>query len=196
MEKGRRTTSALVAVLACALVLAGDAAARGGSYTIAGGTARQQQQVRLALEASAFDFSRLPATVQVHIAPGAPPRALRGHVWLDARLLDAGMFSWAVVQDEFAHQVDYFLLDDLDRAVLNDAVRGRVWCHGDRPGLPHAAYGCERFSSTFVWAYWPSPANAYRPASAADESASMEPVRFRSLLESMLARPRLAAAAG
>jgi hypothetical protein len=92
------------------------------------------------------------------------------------------------VQDEFAHQLDFFVLTDEDRAALTAAFHAPVWCHGDDPSLPHGVYGCERFTSTFVWSYWPSAANAYRPLSPSDESASMPPATFRALLDSLLHR--------
>ncbi len=89
------------------------------------------------------------------------------------------------MQDEYAHQVDFFLLSDEQRSVLNDVLGARVWCHADHPGLAHASYGCERFSSSLVWSYWPSAANAYRPVKAGSE-ASLPPWRFRSVLGSLL----------
>lgn len=172
---------------ACAIVVAllcpAAALARGGSFAVVGGTPAERAQVRAALDASSFDWSTIPAVVQVHIAPGVSSYATPGAVWLDANLLHAGVFSWAVVQDEFAHQVDWFLLDDAQRDLLNAALGTRYWCHADRPGLAHSAYGCERFTSTFVWAYWPSPRNAYRPANG---EVAMAPWRFRTLLDGLL----------
>jgi hypothetical protein len=53
-------------------------------------------------------------------------------------------------------------------------------------GLAHDEYGCERFASTLVWAFWPSKHNAYRPSSRNDESAAMEPTRFRALVSGLL----------
>ena len=153
---------------------------------MSGGTPTQQHQVRLALDASMFPWSAVPETIAVTIGRGIPTSSVPGAVWLDSDLLDAGVFSWAFVQDEFAHQIDYLLLTESHRLLLNRALRGRVWCHVDLPGLPHASYGCERFSSTFVWAYWQSAANAYRPRSKRDESAAMAPAAFRALLEPML----------
>jgi hypothetical protein len=79
------------------------------------------------------------------------------------------------------------MLGDRDRSLLNRELLGRVWCHADQPGLPHADYGCERFTSTFVWAFWPVRQNAYRPSSRADESAAMAPARFRALVQGLLA---------
>jgi len=179
-----RSAPLFALVLTCALAWSTSAAAGPGSYTVSGGTPTQQQQVRLALDASMFPWSA--DTIAVTIARGITTSSVPGAVWLDSDLLDAGVFSWAFVQDEFAHQIDYLVLTDRDRSALNRALRGRVWCHVDLPGLPHASYGCERFSSTFVWAYWQNSANAYRPRSRRDESAAMAPAAFRALLEPML----------
>jgi hypothetical protein len=175
---------ALVAA-ALSLVTAGPAAAVGGKAFFDGGTPREHAQVLAALDASAFDFDLLSAPVTVHVRRGMQTQSQQGHVWIDAGLLDSGRFSWATVQDEFAHQVDFFLLDDGKRAILNRALGGEDWCYGV-DGLGHSAYGCERFSSVFAWAFWPASDNAYKPTSASDESAAMAPAPFRALLGSLL----------
>jgi hypothetical protein len=177
-------------VCAVALAFAGGAAARGGQYEFDGGTAFHRAQVRGALEASVFDWNAVPH-VTVHIVPGAAPTASPGHIWLDPRLLEAGIFSWAVVQDEYAHQVDFFLLGEAQRRALNRLLGTEVWYRSERPGLPHAAYGSERFTSTFVWAYWPVPANGYRPRGRAHEAAAMDPHRFRLILPALIATGEL-----
>jgi hypothetical protein len=187
----RRAPAAAAAALA-ALALVPTALGVGGDYAIDGGTPAEQAQVRAALDASSFDFRIVPVRIAVHVVPGAYPHATPGEVWLDPALLDTGVFSWAIVQDEFAHQVDFFVLDDTDRLALMSAFHAPVWCHGDDPGLPHGVYGCERFTSTFVWSYWQSSANAYRPVSPGDESASMPPAKFRALLEALLQRAHAA----
>jgi len=181
----------MVARFAClaslvALALPSAALARGGSYAVVGGNAADRAQVRGALDASVFDWNAVPGLIQIHLLPGVSAYSTPGEIWLDPGLLRAGVFSWAVVQDEYAHQVDFFLLNDAEHDLLNAALGTRVWCHDDRPGLPHRDYGCERFTSTFVWAYWPSPQNAYKPASHGSE-ATMTPWRFRQLLGRMLA---------
>ena len=181
MRRRLLVTAALVATLA----LPATADARGGNYIFDGGTARQHLEVKRALEASAFPWSVVPGRVTIHIARGTATRALPGHVWLDADLLAAKEFAWAIVQDEYAHQVDFFLFDEQTRAALNAELGGSDWCYG-AAGLAHGAYGCERFASTLVWSYWQSPKNAYRPLSAADESAAMPPAQFRALLGRIL----------
>jgi hypothetical protein len=180
----RRRTASVLAVVALFCVT-GNAAASGGNYGFVGGTPAHRAQVRAALNASAFDWSVVPARITIHVARGAHPHAVPGHIWLDEKLLVSGRFSWAIVQHEYAHQVDFFLLDPARRALLNAALGGLDWC-GAVTGLHHAAYGCERFASTLAWAYWPSPHNALRPEAGADEAAAMSPPAFRSLLSSLL----------
>jgi hypothetical protein len=184
----------VLAAVAASLVLAGGAQARGGHYVFDGGTTAEQTQVKKALDVSAFDWNVVPATVTVHIAPGHASEALRGEIWLDADLLDAGNFSWGVVQHEYAHQVDFFLLDDARHAKLA-ALGGKAWWASDgqtasapNGTLAHADLTSERFASTLAWAYWPSTANSMRPTSKSDESAAMAPAAFRTLLSTVLAQ--------
>ena len=102
--------------------------------------------------------------------------------------MDTGRFSWGVVQHEYAHEVDFFLLDETKRAFLGQTLGGKDWCYGVL-GLTHAQYGCERFASTLAWSYWPSSYNSMKPASAKDESASMAPAKFRALLATLIGAP-------
>ena len=85
------------------------------------------------------------------------------------------------MQHEYAHQVDYLLFDEPRRALLLKRLGGRDWCYGT-PGLAHDQYGCERFASTFAWAFWPSRENSMRPRGRRDESAAMAPAKFRALV--------------
>jgi hypothetical protein len=174
----------LVAVLA--LIWAAGSRAAGGNYSVEGGTAAQQAEVHAALDASTFDWSRVPH-VSIHLAPGEESRAVPGQIWLDSDLLSSGRFAWAIVQHEYAHEVDFLLLSDTHRAKLDAALGGTEWYPGS--GLEHAQYGCERFASTLAWAYWPSDANSLRPAGPDDESAAMEPARFRALMTQLLGLP-------
>ncbi len=171
--------------LALALTLAGTATAAGGRYTFDGGTAPQQAQVRAALDASLFDWDRVPAQITIHIAPGLTSCGVPGEIFLDADLLDAGRFSWGVVQHEYAHQVDFFVLDDAMRERLGATLGGSSWWQTPA-GLPHGELTSERFASTLAWAYWPSPANSMRPASPREEAAAATPAAFRSLLGRLL----------
>jgi hypothetical protein len=173
-------------VLACALAPAAQAA--GGRYVFDGGTRAERGQVSSALQASSFDWSLVPGRIVIHIGDGVSSHATAGQIWLDARLLGTGRFSWGVVQHEYAHQVDFFLLDDAKRAELQAAIGGSAWCYSTAV-LAHGAYGCERFASTLAWAYWPSSSNSMRPESATDESAAMAPASFRALLGRLIGAP-------
>ena len=175
---------ALVSALA-ALALTGQAQAAGGNYVFDGGTAKQRTQVRSALNASSFNWSLVPAQIKIHIAPVGQSYSTRGDIYLDSRLLNAGRFSWAMVQDEYSHQIDFFLFDATTRAKLNALLGGKDWCYGVS-GLKHGEYGCERFSSTLVWSYWQSRDNAYKPTTKSAESAAMSPVKFRTLMSELV----------
>jgi hypothetical protein len=172
----------------CALALAGGARASGGSYVFDGGTVAEQAQVREALDASAFDWSVVTRTITIHIVRGGESEATPGQIWLDADLLDAGRFAWGVVQHEYAHEVDFLVLSDAQRAAVFARVGGADWCDM-RLGLAHGEYGCERFASTLAWAYWPHADNCMKPDSRDDESAAMPPAAFRALLADILGTP-------
>jgi hypothetical protein len=176
--------------LLAALVFCGAAHAAGGNYVFDGGTAGQQAQVRAALAASAFDWSIVPVRITIHIARGVRSEATPGDIWIDSDLVNAKRFAWGTIQHEYAHQVDFFAIDPLDRALLERALGGQDWCY-DVLGLAHGDYGCERFASTLAWSYWPSAQNALRPASPGDESAAMAPGRFRALLKDLIGAPDL-----
>ena len=176
-------------VLALAAMASTPAAlGRGGNYVFDGGTHAQRTQVRKALAASSFDWGIVPKQVTIHIERGVDSHASRGEIWLDARLLDSGRFSWGVVQHEYAHQVDFSLLNDGNRAQLQGLLGAKAWCT-DTPGLDHTDYGCERFASTLAWAYWQNDENCIKPTSKRDESAGMPPAAFRSTLAAMLNLP-------
>ena len=175
----------ILASVVAALSLSEGAQAAGGNYVFEGGTARQHAQVKAALNASSFDWSVVPVQVTIHLTAGSGTFARPGHIYLDDDLLGAGRFAWASVQDEYAHQVDFFLFNDEQRQRLNLALGGSDWCYGVA-GLAHSQYGCERFASTLVWSFWQSKDNAYRPANLKDESAAMAPAKFRTLLAQIL----------
>ena len=176
----------LLAVLFC--FPTASALGAGGDYGFEGGTPRQQAQVRSALAATSFDFRIVPQRVTVHIGAEGVSHSTPGHVWLDAGLLDAGQFAWPTVIDEFAHQVDFLVLDGAHRSILQEQLGASAWCY-ETAGLGHSAYGCERFSSMVAWAYWPSKQSSYRPRSAADESAAMPAPEFRRLLAALVGAP-------
>jgi hypothetical protein len=151
---------------------------------ISGGTPAEQATVHAALNASSFNWSLVPQ-IQVTIQPGAGDSATSGSVALDPQVLDMGTFSWAIVQHEFAHQIDFYLLTDAERSQLAQAIGGTQWFPSGG-ALPHSAYSCERFASLVAWAYWPSVENSLRPHSPADEAGGIAPGAFRTLLAGML----------
>jgi hypothetical protein len=175
----------LVVLIAAASLALPAATAGAGiaapSYTFDGGTRKERETVVAALRASSFDWSVVPGPIVIHIVDGEPSRSIPREIWLDGDLLNAGEFAWGVVQHEYAHQVDYLLFDDAERALLLKRLGGRDWCYGT-PGLAHDQYGCERFASTFAWAYTPSRENSMRPTGRGDESAAMAPAKFRALV--------------
>ena len=182
---GRRL-ALLLAAPTTALALAGHAAAAGGDYVFDGGTSADRAQVVAALDASSFDWSLVPSEVTIHIVRGHVSEAKPGEIWLDEDLLGAGKWAWGTILHEYGHQVDFFLLTPSDRAALGTLFGTSDWCYGI-PGLPHAAYGCERFASELAWAFWPSPQNSMRPLSPRDEAGAVPAPRFRALLGRMLA---------
>lgn len=158
------------------------------NVAFAGGTSAQQATVRAALNASSFDWSLLPQQVTVHVGTYGSSYSTDGDVYIDGSLLDAGRWSWGVVQHEFGHQVDFMLLDDAKRAVLQQQLGGVDWCY-TTPGLQHSQHGCERFASELAWAYWPAADSAMSPANCNDESAGMPPAAFRALLAELIGAP-------
>jgi hypothetical protein len=173
------------AVASLALVLVTPARALGGDVTFVGGSSAQRAEVLKALDASRFNWNVVPAQITIHIAPGEDSRAAKGEIWLDADLLAAGTFAWGVVQHEYAHQVDFFLLNDGDRAFLTRELGADAWC-SDGAAERHNRLGCERFASTLAWSYWPSPLNCLKPEYADDESAAMSPSQFRALVSRLI----------
>jgi len=184
----RRVLQTLLPAAVAALVFAhaGTAQAAGGNYRFDGGSALERTQVREALKASSFDWSLVKAQVTIHIQRGTVSHAVPGEIWLDADLLDSGRFSWATVQDEYSHQVDFFLFTPEIRAQLQAALGAKAWCYENGSIQAHGDQGCERFTSLLPWAYWQSPDNAYKPTAKTDESAAMAPTRFKALLSRLI----------
>src|SRR5438445_2853420 len=175
-----------------ALAHPGWASAGGGHYALLGGTRAERQTVVSALDASSFDWDLVRTQITIEIVRGLDSQAVPGKIWLDADLLDAGTFSWGVVQHEYAHQVDFALLDDPLHARLLPLLGGSTWCYTTAT-LAHGDYGCERFASTLAWSYWPSPDNCMKPEWPGDESSALPPRRFRALLDSLLEKRSLRA---
>jgi hypothetical protein len=177
----------VVAAVVVACAFAPLALASGGNYVIQGGTAYQQLQVHQALDASSFNWSLVPTTITIDIDPSVTrDQSIPGEIFLDPVLLDAGEFGWGAVQNEYAQQVDLFLLTDAQHAIFNSALGGTAWCYTDESGLQLAQYGCERFASNLAWAYWTSPMNCIQPADVGSVAAGMSPAAFRALLTSQL----------
>ncbi len=175
------------AALVAAFAFAGQAHAAGGTYVFAGGTAKQQREVKKALNASSFDWSLVPGTVTIHIARVGTSYATPGHVFLDGDLLNAGRFGWGIVQHEYAHQVDFLLLDAGKKTQLAAALGATAWCYENAAVRDHGAQGCERFASTLAWSYWQTADNSMQPAGRNDESGAMSPKAFKALLGTLLA---------
>ena len=175
----------ILLTLALALVLAPSALASGGNYVFDSGSAAEQAQVKAALNASSFNYSIVPAQVTIHIERGADSHSKPGQIWLDADLIDDGRVAWGVVQHEYGHQVDFFVLNAAQRAQLHALLGGSAWCSG----APHAQLDCERFADLISWAYWTSPDNIMQPASATDEGGQASPEAFRAALAQILPQP-------
>jgi hypothetical protein len=171
------------------------ALAIGGTYTIEGGTPHDQQQIRDALNASLFDWSLVPVAVVIHIEPGLRQSSAQpGNIWINPVDIKVGTYGWATVQHEYAHELDFALLDDATRARLLPLLGGLDWWDSTWL-LLHAQRGCERFASTLAWSYWPVPENSLRPLWPSMESAAMAPLAFRVLLRDTLLALGVSAAA-
>ena len=178
----------LAAILAAAFVLPASAQAAGGDYTFQGASATERSTVHAALDASSFDWGVVPKQVTVHVGRYGVSHSTPGHVWLDRGLLASGRFAWATVMDEYAHQVDFAVLDPFRHSILQQRLGASAWCY-EVSGLSHGSYGCERFSSMVAWAYWPSRESSYRPQSPDDETAAMPAPEFRRLLSTLVGAP-------
>ncbi|MGB2876164.1 MAG: hypothetical protein WBB76_11915 [Gaiellaceae bacterium] len=163
-----------------------EARAARSSYSFDGGTSGERATVRRALAASAFHWEVVPGHVTIHILRRGGCGATKGQIWLSAKMLARGQASWGVVQHEYAHQVDFFLLDESVRKKLDELLGGKTWWPG-LSKLRHDQYGAERFASTLAWAYWPSWHNALIRYARA-EATAMAPARFRRLMTELLAR--------
>ena len=182
-----RYAVALASVLFAVFAFAGLAHAGGGNYVFEGGTAAQQGQVRSALEASSFNWGLVSQQITIKIAPIGRDYSVPGEIFLDSDLLSApGDYSWGVVQNEYANEVQFFLLPEQAHATFTSALGAAAWCYDDQPGLNMIQYGCERFASTLTWAYWQSPGNCIRPTATGGISGGMAPAAFKALLTSTL----------
>jgi hypothetical protein len=171
-----------LALAAATLAVAPSAFAAGGNYAFDGGSKAEQTQVTSALDASSFPWGIVPGPVVIHIGRGLASSASPKQIWLDADLLDAGSYSWGVVQHEYAHQVDFALLTPEMRVELHTLLGGTAWCGAEG----HASLDCERFADLVAWAYWQSADNVMKPQSTADEGGQVTPAVFRAALAAIL----------
>jgi hypothetical protein len=180
-RKTRHHPYRLAAAAAIAVLVVATSAARaaGGHYAFVGGTPAERAGVTAALDASRFDWSLVPETVTIRLQPDQPTAAIPGTILLDSNLVDAGRFAWGPIQHEYAHEVDFFLLDPATRAVLRARLGGVAWLEA---GVPHDDLAGERFADALTWAYWPSPDDVTRPP------GEFAPTAFRSLLTGLLAQ--------
>jgi hypothetical protein len=171
-----------LSVAAATLAIAPAAFAAGGNYVFDGGSPAEQTQVTAALDASSFPWGIVPGPVVVHIQRGVDSSAAPDQIWLDANLLDSGRFSWGVVQHEYAHQVDFALLDTASRAQLHTLLGGTAWSGPEG----HSSLDCERFADLVSWSYWGSADNVMKPLSTTDEGGEVSPAVFRAALAAIL----------
>ena len=171
-----------LSVAAATLAIAPAAFAAGGNYGFDGGSQAEQTQVTAALNASSFPWGVVPGPVVVHIQRDVASAAAPNQIWLDANLLDSGRFSWGVVQHEYAHQVDFALLDDASRAQLHSILGGSAWSGAEG----HSNLDCERFADLVSWSYWSSSDNVMKPLSTQDEGGQVTPTVFRAALAAIL----------
>jgi hypothetical protein len=171
-----------LSVAAATLAIAPAAFAAGGNYVFDGGSQAEQTQVTAALNASSFPWGVVPGPVVVHIQRDVASAAAPNQIWLDANLLDSGRFSWGVVQHEYAHQVDFALLDDVSRAQLHSILGGSAWSGAEG----HSNLDSERFADLVSWSYWSSSDNVMKPLSTQDEGGQVTPTVFRAALAAIL----------
>jgi len=170
----------LLGTVVAAMLLPPAGRATGGRYAFAGGTPREQVEVTRALDASRFDWSVVPVSITIHITRLATSYATPGEIWLDTDLLAAGRMAWGVVQHEYAHQVDFFVLTPSSRALLEKQLGGTTW--SSNAAVRRNQLGCELFASAVAWSYWPVRDNIMRFAAPRDLSA----LRFRGVVQRLL----------
>jgi hypothetical protein len=189
MSAARRFLLVLATVVAF-LASAGDAFAVGGNYVFVGGSPEAQAQVRAALNRSAFNWSVVPQQITIRITHCGCAGSKPGEFILDEDVLTSSPFgpryAWGIVQDEYAHQVDFFVFDQDDRRRFMARFGGKAWCY-EVAGLAHDDYGCERFSALLAWAYWRSPDNVRTPIWRPADAPRLRRDRFRALVARLLA---------
>ena len=182
----------LLAIVAAAFFFAGgaNALAAGGNYVFAGGSLAARAQVQAALDRSAFDWDVVPGQVTIRITSCGCAGSRPGEIVLDEGQLTSSPFGsryvWGIVQHEYAHQVDFLVLDESDRDRFSRRYGAGAWCY-EVGGLDHDAYGCERLATLVAWAYWRSPANAQRPDWRPEGAPRLRRHRLRAFVARLLA---------
>jgi hypothetical protein len=114
----------------------------------------------LGADASRFDWDLVEDEITIRITDCGCAGADPGEIILDEEILTNPRFgpkyAWGIVQHEYAHQVDFFLLDARDRRRVRQWLGGSDWCYED-PDVDHDDHACERFASSLAWAYWARP---------------------------------------
>jgi hypothetical protein len=156
----------------------------GGHYAFVGGSDAARAAVHSVLDASRFDWDLVEEEITIRITDCGCAGANPGEIILDEEGLTNPRFgpkyAWGIVQHEYAHQVDFFLLDARDRRRVRQWLGGSDWCHED-PDVDHDDHDCERFASSLAWAYWPR----YRRNIMAVHTA-VTAAEFRELLPRLL----------
>jgi hypothetical protein len=192
MPAARLLLVSLAAALAF-LASGGNAFAGGGNYVFEGGSLEAQAQVRAALDRSAFDWDIVPGPVTIRITNCGCAGSKPGEIVLDELELTSSplgrRYAWGVVQHEYAHQVDYFVLSHTAREWFTRRFGGGAWCYEVR-GLAHDDYSCERFATLVAWAYWRSPENVQRPDWRPAGAPRIRRYRVRSFVARLLTAAR------
>ena len=149
-----RGIAATVISLLAAFVLAGEAKAVGGHYAFVGGSDAARAAVHSALDASRFDWDLVEEEITIRITDCGCAGANPGEIILDEEVLTdlrfGPKYAWGIVQHEYAHQVDFFLLDARERRRVRQWLGGSDWCYED-PDVDHDDHACERFASSLAW---------------------------------------------
>ncbi len=179
----------LTAIFVGLLALAGKAAASGGDYVFVGGSEEARASVRAALERSAFDWDVVDERITIRITRCGCAGARPGEIVLDEDVLTRSPFgrryAWGLVQHEYAHQVDFLVVEPRERRTLARRLGGSAWCY-EVAGVAHDANGCERFATLLAWAYWPSRHNVQRPGWRGASDVTRR--EFRALVSRLLGR--------
>jgi hypothetical protein len=120
----------------------------------------------------------VPVEVTIQLVDCGCAGSRPGVIVLDETLLESPpygpAYTWGLVHHEYAHQIWWYVLDDVERTFLQERLGGTDLCFEQR-GLPHDAHTCERFANTLAWAYWPvegNPVQGERPSGRGSSAGS------------------------